>query len=402
MAATRAWRSIAHASGIAEIETLKRTVHSLQAALDAAALRRSAALASHDSLTAESATAYRGLTSLMQRRDAWEAADVARFTDLTTREYTLARSIEAALTERAAAGRGAETAQRAFVGAMHERYRAEHLFGEKTRLLSTYAWFTLTGVNIGLFLLGQFLVVERREAKRSEMLNAVAATAAAAAVERESEPPSPLSPPSPPSSLSAPSLPSPPWMRSAHRAPPRHGRCHRGRCGRCGRGRCSIARRGRLRRRAIHSTRRGYLFTHRDCSLTAPVDHEAATMPRPHSSQAGASLLLELRAVVAMGEEVGSKTPVALAPPLPPPSPPLLLRITGVAGAPLSQRWRGLLAAWPRAPRWLISIPHWPEQLAEPRLACAVGVVGGVLGTGVCQMFVAPCGEPLSGRPADR
>ena len=96
-AATRAWRSIAHASGIAEIETLKRTVHSLQAALDAAAVRRSAALASHDRLVAERATAQRGLTSLMQRRDAWEAADVARFTDLTSREHTLAGSIEAAL-----------------------------------------------------------------------------------------------------------------------------------------------------------------------------------------------------------------------------------------------------------------------------------------------------------------
>ena len=56
-AATRAWRSIAHASGIAEIENLKRTVHTLQAALDAAAVRRSAALAAHDGLVAESAAA---------------------------------------------------------------------------------------------------------------------------------------------------------------------------------------------------------------------------------------------------------------------------------------------------------------------------------------------------------
>ena len=35
------------------------------------------------------------------------------------------------------------------------RYRAEHLFGEKARLLSTYAWLTLTGVNIALFVLSQ-------------------------------------------------------------------------------------------------------------------------------------------------------------------------------------------------------------------------------------------------------
>jgi len=56
-AATRAWQSIAHASGIAEIEGLKRSVHALQAALDAAAVRRSAALAAHDGLVAESAAA---------------------------------------------------------------------------------------------------------------------------------------------------------------------------------------------------------------------------------------------------------------------------------------------------------------------------------------------------------
>ena len=56
-AATRAWQSIAHASGIAEIEGLKRSVHALQAALDAAAVRRSAALAAHDGLVAESLAA---------------------------------------------------------------------------------------------------------------------------------------------------------------------------------------------------------------------------------------------------------------------------------------------------------------------------------------------------------
>lgn len=119
--ASRAWRTIAHASGIAEIETLKLNVHSLQAALDAAAVRRSEALASHDQLVTHTATAQRSLTSLLQRREAWEAADVARFTELTSREHTLSRSIESALAERAAADRGAETAQRAFVDAMHER-----------------------------------------------------------------------------------------------------------------------------------------------------------------------------------------------------------------------------------------------------------------------------------------
>ena len=108
-------------------------------------------------------------------------------------------------------------------------------------------------------------------------------------------------------------------------------------------------------------------------------------MLQPTWSQAGASLLSQLRAAVAMGEE-GSGAAVAPAPPVPPPSPPSPLRITGVAGAPLSQRWRGLLAARPRTPRWLVST-HWPEQLAEPRLACAVGVVAGVVGTGVCQML---------------
>ena len=105
-------------------------------------------------------------------------------------------------------------------------------------------------------------------------------------------------------------------------------------------------------------------------------------MLQPTWSQAGASLLSQLRAAAAMGEE-GSRAAVAPAPRLPPPSP---LRITGVAGAPLSKRWRGLLAARPRTPRWLVST-HWPEQLAEPRLACAVGVVAGVVGTGVCQML---------------
>ena len=88
-----------------------------------------------------------------------------------------------------------------------------------------------------------------------------------------------------------------------------------------------------------------------------------------------------------MGEE-GSEAPEALAalegleanaPPLPPPpAPPSPL--LGAAGAPLSRRWLGLLASRPSAPRWLVSTP-WPEQLAEPRLACAVGVVAGVLGT---------------------
>ncbi len=84
-----------------------------------------------------------------------------------------------------------------------------------------------------------------------------------------------------------------------------------------------------------------------------------------------------------MGEQEGSEALEALeaaAPLLPPPSPPSPLHIIGAAGAPLSQGLRKLRASWPWPPRWLTSTP-WPEQLAEPRLACAVGVVAGVLGT---------------------
>ena len=96
VAATRAWRSIAHASGIADIETLNdRALSAGGARCGGRAALRSAGLARH--ARRRERAAQRSLTSLMQRRDAWEAADVARFTDLTSREHTLAGSIEAAL-----------------------------------------------------------------------------------------------------------------------------------------------------------------------------------------------------------------------------------------------------------------------------------------------------------------
>ena len=108
----RTWQSIAQASGIAEIEALKQQVQTLQSALEASVARRSAALTAHDELVAQRGAAQRDLTSLLQRRDTWEAADVARFTELTTREHQVVKSIEAALAERQAADQAARHGSR--------------------------------------------------------------------------------------------------------------------------------------------------------------------------------------------------------------------------------------------------------------------------------------------------
>ena len=300
----RTWQSIAHASGIAEIEALKLQVQSLQSALEASVARRSAALVQHDELVAQRGTTQRDLTSLLQRRDTWEGADVARFTELTTREHKVVKSIEAALVERQAADQGANAAQRTFVETMHERYRAEHLFGEKTRLLSTYAWLALTGVNIALFSLGQ-LFVERREASRMAMLHTVASTAAAAAVEAErasitttesqrsrvaaSAPPEPLPQPLPttPPATTEPRPSSPPLP-------------------------------------------------------TAMTDHDAAAI-----EEAGASLVMQLRAVCASGDDLA-------------PDAPHRSQLHSDAGA-----------------LWTLSLPL---QLSDPpRAACAAGFIAGVV-----------------------
>ena len=309
----RAWQSVAHASGIAEIEALKLQVQSLQSALEASVARRSAALTAHDELVAQRGTTQRDLTSLLQRRDTWEATDVARFTELTTREHKVVKSIEAALAERHAADQGASAAQRAFVETMHERYRAEHLFGEKTRLLSTYAWLALTGVNIALFGLGQ-LFVERREAARMAMLHTVASTAAAAAVDAERASITTADPPR--LRAAAPAQPEPPPMPLPPSTEPPPSR-----------------------------------------SLpTAMTDHDATAI-----EEAGASLVMQLRAACASGDDTDQD---------PPHRSELRPGVTVTA-----------------AQLWTLTLP---SQLSDqpPRAACAAGFVAGVVTSVVAQALV--------------
>ena len=88
---------------------------------------------------------------LLQRRDAWDADDVKKFTRLTSDEHSLKTRISESLVARESSERAAEAAERAFLKAVRSQYHGELMWQEKYRALSLYSTWALIVVNSLVF-----------------------------------------------------------------------------------------------------------------------------------------------------------------------------------------------------------------------------------------------------------
>ena len=84
-------------AGLGELQRLKAAVNEAETAHEAAVAQRAEALRAHDSLTQGRSTTQADLTVLLQRRDAWDADDVKKFTRLTSDEHDLKTRISESL-----------------------------------------------------------------------------------------------------------------------------------------------------------------------------------------------------------------------------------------------------------------------------------------------------------------
>ena len=142
---------VSSTTGLHELTQLKDDVAAAEAAHDAAVHRRSEALAAHDAAVQGRASTQSELAVLLQRRDTWDAADVARFTALTSTEHGMRGGLEESLAARTSAELGADAAQRDFIKAVQRRYHGELLWQEKYRALSLYSTWALIVVNSLVF-----------------------------------------------------------------------------------------------------------------------------------------------------------------------------------------------------------------------------------------------------------
>ena len=120
---------ITDGAGLGELQRLKAAVNEAETAHEAAVAQRAEALRAHDSLTQGRSTKQADLTVLLQRRDAWDADDVKKFTRLTSDEHDLKTRISESLLAREASERAAEAAERAFLKAVRSQYHGECAYG---------------------------------------------------------------------------------------------------------------------------------------------------------------------------------------------------------------------------------------------------------------------------------
>jgi len=138
-------------AGLGELQRLKAAVNEAETAHEAAVQQRAEALRAHDSLTQGRSTTQADLTVLLQRRDAWDADDVKKFTRLTSDEHDLKTRISESLVARESSERAAEAAERAFLKAVRSQYHGELMWQEKYRALSLYSTWALIVVNSLVF-----------------------------------------------------------------------------------------------------------------------------------------------------------------------------------------------------------------------------------------------------------
>jgi len=104
-------------------------------------------------------------SSLLMRRDQWDADDATAFATLTAEEVQARKSLATAREALRRADDDVSSRQVDYIDAMRRRYHEEQIWQDRWRVLGTYGTWTLIGLNSLIFFGGQ-LFHYRREATR--------------------------------------------------------------------------------------------------------------------------------------------------------------------------------------------------------------------------------------------
>ncbi|PYH49619.1 putative mitochondrion biogenesis protein (She9) [Aspergillus saccharolyticus JOP 1030-1] len=145
-------------TGYSAIEALKKDIQFQEERLRAARHRVRTAKDAYAAAINERSTSQREVNELLQRKHAWSAADLERFTHLYRNDHTnevAENEAQQALTE---AEREAEEAAAQLNKSILSRYHEEQVWSDKIRRMSTWGTWGLMGVNVLLFLIFQIAV----------------------------------------------------------------------------------------------------------------------------------------------------------------------------------------------------------------------------------------------------
>ncbi|KAE8315467.1 sensitive to high expression protein 9-like protein, mitochondrial [Aspergillus transmontanensis] len=145
-------------TGYSSIEALKKDIHTQEERLRAARLRVREAKDAYAAAINNRSTSQREVNELLQRKHAWSASDLERFTHLYRNDHTNEVAENEAQEALSAAEHESEEAAAQLNKSILSRYHEEQVWSDKIRRMSTWGTWGLMGVNVLLFLIFQIAV----------------------------------------------------------------------------------------------------------------------------------------------------------------------------------------------------------------------------------------------------
>ena len=145
-------------TGYSGIEALKRSIEQQEAHTQSTKQTLAAAKDAYAAAIAQRSASQREVNELLQRKHAWSAADLERFTALYRSDHANEQAEADAREELAGAEREAEETATRLGQSILARYHEEQIWSDKIRRMSTWGTWGLMGVNVLLFVVFQVAV----------------------------------------------------------------------------------------------------------------------------------------------------------------------------------------------------------------------------------------------------
>ena len=154
----RASQRLNDLTGYSGIEALKQSIERQEAAADSTKTALAAARDAYAAAISQRSASQREVNELLQRKHAWSAADLERFTALYRSDHANEQAETQAREGLAGAERAAEDAATRLGQSILARYHEEQIWSDKIRRMSTWGTWGLMGVNVLLFVVFQVAV----------------------------------------------------------------------------------------------------------------------------------------------------------------------------------------------------------------------------------------------------
>ncbi|KAI9772358.1 MAG: sensitivity to high expression protein she9 [Geoglossum umbratile] len=142
-------------TGYSGIEALKRDIDEQENFVRASRLAVRKTKDDYSNAISQRSASQREVNELLQRKHAWSAADLERFTSLYRSDHANEQTETAAQTALVEAERVADEAAAKLSKSILARYHEEQIWSDKIRRMSTWGTWGLMGVNVLLFLVFQ-------------------------------------------------------------------------------------------------------------------------------------------------------------------------------------------------------------------------------------------------------